>query len=182
MCDLLVFARRLAAVSHTPPDQIDPDGIANLQGPEYAVVWRQLAAIVAMRPSLKIGATGPWFEALVNEAILNQLGTVTVDTVKMYLAGFGGTVAYDAVAAPFFPLFLCTTAAVGKTTLLKALAGTAMTAEDEPADRSNPNDRTRGVDIVPLELDGHKLVAWDYAGQMQVGDDAGLLSKLVGLT
>ena len=42
-----------------------------------------------------------------------------------------------------------------------------MTAE--PADRSNPNDRTRGVDIVPLELDGHKLVAWDYAGQMQVG-------------
>ena len=102
MCDLLVFtACRLAAVSQTPPDQIDPNGIANLQGPEFAIVWRQLAAIVAMRPSLKIGATGPWFEALVNEAILNQLGTVTVDTVKMYLAGFGGIVACGSVAALF---------------------------------------------------------------------------------
>eukprot|EP00045_Choanoeca_perplexa_P006975 m.61253 g.61253 ORF g.61253 m.61253 type:complete len:110 (+) comp13868_c3_seq7:2017-2346(+) len=85
------------------------------------------------------------FNALVNEATLNRLGTVTLDTVKLLLVGSGG---------------------VGKTTLLKSLAGVDTSDEHASANRTNPEERTRGVNLVPLELSGCKFVAWDYAGQM----------------
>jgi hypothetical protein len=67
----------------------------NFPRPQCNEVWRQLADVVAMRPKLqlKLAETKEYFEALVNEAVLNQLGTASLDCIKMYLAGFGGTIA-----------------------------------------------------------------------------------------
>ena len=70
-------------------------------------------------------------------------------------------------------LFLCGFSGVGKTTLLGSLGVTSRIArlfrrEGQRADPENMRERTPGIDIKTVTLEGDaEFSVWDYAGQVE---------------
>jgi ankyrin repeat protein len=69
-------------------------------------------------------------------------------------------------------LYLCGSAGMGKTTLMRSLRRSVSSSlfnfdASKPADRANPRERTPGVDVHRADIPGVGLLSiWDFAGQV----------------